>query len=178
MPPAGWTLRWARGGEGCSDSPLPTSGLHPPHNGKGAARPFQTPKRKSNRKKSSRFAQRFFLGSPSVPPQPLRRQLPKWGANPLSLLPMVAASSPEGGASSALTGRCVKAPPFGGAGIEQSEMTERVQPGRTPPVTAIAVPAPSEMGPLAWRESFRLKCKVFGFARGSLPEGAGKAVRL
>ena len=47
---------------------------------KGAARPFQTPKRRSNRKKSSRFAQRFFLGSPSAAPQPLRRQLPKWGA--------------------------------------------------------------------------------------------------
>ena len=74
------TLRWARGREGCSDSPLPTSGLHPPRNWKGAARPFQTPKRRSNRKKSSRFAQRFFLGSPSKPPQPLRRQLPKWGA--------------------------------------------------------------------------------------------------
>ena len=26
------TLRWARGREGCSDSPLPTSGLHPPRN--------------------------------------------------------------------------------------------------------------------------------------------------
>ena len=42
--------------------------------------PLVTPKRKSNRKKSSRFAQRFFLGSPSKTPQPLRRQLPKWGA--------------------------------------------------------------------------------------------------
>ena len=27
-----WTLRWARGREGCSDSPLPTSGFHPPRN--------------------------------------------------------------------------------------------------------------------------------------------------
>ena len=36
----------------------------------------------------------------------------------------------------------------------------------------------SGMGPLAWRESFRLKCKVPGRARGSLLEGAGKAVRL
>ena len=26
------TLRWARGREGCSESPLPTSGLHPPRN--------------------------------------------------------------------------------------------------------------------------------------------------
>ena len=26
------TLRWARGREGCSDSPLPASGLHPPRN--------------------------------------------------------------------------------------------------------------------------------------------------
>ena len=33
------TLRWARGREGCSESPLPTSGLHPPRNGPRAARP-------------------------------------------------------------------------------------------------------------------------------------------
>ena len=39
------TLRWARGREGCFESPLPTSGLHPPRNEKGAARPFQTPKK-------------------------------------------------------------------------------------------------------------------------------------
>ena len=38
------TLRWARGREGCFESPLPASGLHPPRNEKGAARPFQTPK--------------------------------------------------------------------------------------------------------------------------------------
>ena len=38
------------------------------------------------------------------------------GANPLSLLPMVADSSPAGGALFVLTGRCKKAPPFGGAG--------------------------------------------------------------
>ena len=31
---------------------------------KGAARPFQTPKEKSKRKKASRFAKRFFLVSP------------------------------------------------------------------------------------------------------------------
>ncbi|MFR8409785.1 MAG: hypothetical protein ACLVA8_10105, partial [Faecalibacterium prausnitzii] len=30
---------------------------------KGAARPFQTPKEKSKRKKASRFAKRFFLVS-------------------------------------------------------------------------------------------------------------------
>ena len=30
----------------------------------GAARPFQTPKEKSKRKKASRFAKRFFLVSP------------------------------------------------------------------------------------------------------------------
>ena len=34
-----------------------------PHE-KGAARPFQTPKKKSKRKKASRFAKRFFLVSP------------------------------------------------------------------------------------------------------------------
>ena len=54
----------ARGGEGCFDSPLPTSGLRPPRNEKGAARPFQTPKKMSKRKKASRFAKRFFLVSP------------------------------------------------------------------------------------------------------------------
>ena len=37
-------LRWARDREGCFESPLPASGLHPPRNEKGAARPFQTPK--------------------------------------------------------------------------------------------------------------------------------------
>ena len=31
-------------GRGVSSPPLPTSGLHPPRNEKGAARPFQTPK--------------------------------------------------------------------------------------------------------------------------------------
>ena len=35
-----------------------------------------------------------------------------WG-DPLSLLPLVAASSPEGGALSALIVRCIKAPPSG-----------------------------------------------------------------
>ena len=35
------------------------------------------------------------------------------GANPLRLLPMVAASSPEGGALFVLTGRCKKLPPSG-----------------------------------------------------------------
>ena len=33
--------------------------------------------------------------------------------DPLSLLPLVAASSPEGGALSALIVRCIKAPPSG-----------------------------------------------------------------
>ena len=78
---------------------------------KGAARPFQTPKRKSGRKKSSRFAQRFFLGPPSVPPQPLRRQLPQgergWRnrslrgltGNGLALSVTCGDSSPKGGAS-------------------------------------------------------------------------------
>ena len=32
---------------------------------KGATRPFQTPKKKSKRKKASRFAKRFFLVSPT-----------------------------------------------------------------------------------------------------------------
>ena len=50
---------------------------------------------------------------------------------------------------------------------------------RTPPVISLrSMPAPSEMGPLAVRQALRLKYKVFSFARGSLPEGAGKAVRL
>ena len=34
---------------------------------------------------------------------------------------------------------------------------------------------PLRMGPLAWWQSFWLNCKVSGFARGSLSEGAGTA---
>ncbi len=45
-------------------------------------------------------------------------------------------------------------------------------------LTAAPCQPPSGMGPLAWRHSFRLNRKVCGRARGSLPEGAGKAVRL
>ena len=41
-----------------------SSGLHPPHNEKGAARPFQTPKEKSKRKNASRFAKSIFRASP------------------------------------------------------------------------------------------------------------------
>ena len=63
--------------------------------------------------------------------------------------------------------------PLGGAGTAQA-MTEGV-PAETPPVCSRwSQPAPSEMGPLAWRQTFRLKRKVSDFARGSLPEGAGK----
>ena len=54
----------ARGREECFDSPLPTSGLHPPRNEKGAARPFQTPRQKSKRKNASRFAKSIFRASP------------------------------------------------------------------------------------------------------------------
>ena len=50
--------------------------------------------------------------------------------------------------------------------------------GKTEGVLPLRGKSSSGMGPLAWRESFRLKCKVPGRARGSLPEGAGKAVRL
>ena len=35
--------------------------------------------------------------------------------------------------------------------------------------------APSGMGPLAWRESYRVNCKVSGFARGSPFGRAGTA---
>ena len=40
---------------------------------------------------------------------------------------------PKGGGFALLTERCQKAPPFGGAGIEQSEMTERVHPPKELP---------------------------------------------
>ena len=46
--------------------------------------------------------------------------------DPLSHLALLDASSPKGGAFCHLPVRTDKAPPFGGAGIEQSEMTERV----------------------------------------------------
>ena len=41
------------------------------------------------------------------------------GANPLSPLPLVASSSPEGGAFCHLPVNATRAPPFGGAGIAQ-----------------------------------------------------------
>ncbi len=53
---ASGTLRWARGREGCFDSPLPSSGLHPPHNELRAARPFQPQRGWAPYKKASRFA--------------------------------------------------------------------------------------------------------------------------
>ena len=143
LPPTGWTLRWARGGEGCSDSPLPTSGLHPPRNGKGAARPFQTPKRKSDRKKSSRFAQRFFLGPPSKAPQPLRRQLPKWGA--LTHLPGSADKAPPERADFPRAGGKCRAATKGGV-WHRAAMTERVAPSRSFPA---APPLPQEAGAAA-----------------------------
>ena len=71
-----------------------------------------------------------------------------------------------------------KSRPLGEGGLTRSGKTEGVTPGANSPSHRYAMPAPSGMGPLAWRESFRLKCKVPGRARGSLLEGAGKAVRL
>ena len=50
--------------------------------------------------------------------------------------------------------------------------------GTNSPSHGCAVTAPSEMGPLAWRHSFRLNRKLYRRARGSLPEGAGKTVRF
>ena len=46
----------ARGREGCFDSPLPTSGLHSPHNELRGCWPLTNPKRKSKPKNASRFA--------------------------------------------------------------------------------------------------------------------------
>ena len=184
--------------------------------------PLVTPKRKSNRKKSSRFAQtgcgaqrplralsgtrvlltaaptappcirrwrrssplHFFLGSPFAAPQPLRRQLPQGGAGTAGTrnfalepetLPSPLKPSPSRGKVAATKGsrrmrvqdssRCIsgsrlapepspsslrdatspegevllylpedakKAPPFGGAGCEHSEQTERVLPADCP----------------------------------------------
>ena len=51
-------------------------------------------------------------------------------AEPSQSKPDGFASSPEGGAFCHLPVSTDKAPPFGGAGIEQSEMTERVSPPR------------------------------------------------
>ena len=52
-------------------------------------------------------------------------------AEPSQSKPNGFASSPEGGAFYHLPVRTDKAPPFGGAVIEQSEMTERVSPPRS-----------------------------------------------
>ena len=63
--------------------------------------------------------------------------------------------------------------PLGGAGALAPEGVLPWELPQSPSATA-----PSRMGPLAWRYGFWLKCKVSGRARGSLLEGAGKAVRL
>ena len=76
----------------------------------------------------------------------------------------------------------------GGAGCERSEQTERVGVplgelssiarlrGYLPKLPqSAAQTAPSGMGPLAWRESYRVNCKVSGFARGSPFGRAGTA---
>ena len=44
----------------------------------------------------------------------------------LSVTAYAVPAPPKGGALFALTGRCPKAPPFGGAGCDQREQTERV----------------------------------------------------
>ena len=72
------TLRWARGREGCFESPLPASGLHPPRNEKGAARPFQTPKLLGSIQKIQVAPLKDFLCSAdSKAPQSLRDSSPQ-----------------------------------------------------------------------------------------------------
>ena len=61
---ASGTLRWARGREGCFDSPPPFLWTPPtPQRIKGCS-PLIIPKQKSKRKNASRFAKRIFFASP------------------------------------------------------------------------------------------------------------------
>ena len=70
--------------------------------------------------------------------------------NPLRLTAF--ASSPEGGALSICRLGAKKAPPFGGAGIEQSEMTERVSPPRE---AGAAFLAPGQIAKIDFRGTGR-----------------------
>ena len=100
------------------------------------------------------------------------------GEHPFRLLTAFAATFPKGTAS-AVAGNFAAAPkgvPLGELAKPQA-LTEGVSHGSKLPQSPSAT-APSRMGPLAWRESYRFKCKVSGFARGSLLEGAGKTVRF
>ena len=70
--------------------------------------------------------------------------------------------------------------PLGGAGCERSEQTEGGSPGKRPRPLSQALsglPALPKGEPLAWRESYRVNCKVSGFTRGS-PFGGAVAQRL
>ena len=95
------------------------------------------------------------------------------GEYPFSLATL--ASSPKGApfGVAAKFAATAKAVPLGKV-AKPKALTEGVSHGSKLPQSPSAT-APSRMGPLAWRESSRLNCKVSGFARGSLPEGAGKA---
>ena len=93
--------------------------------------------------------------------------------NPFRLLPLVAATFPKGTAycgDGKVSGSSQRLP-LGGAG---ALAPEGVIPGSQLPQSPTAT-APSGMGPLAWRESSPLKCKVPGRARGSLTEGVQPA---
>ena len=96
------------------------------------------------------------------------------GEYPFSLAAL--ASSPKGApfGAAAKFSATAEAVPLGKVAKPQA-LTEGVSHGSKLPQSRIRSTAPSRMGPLAWRESSRLNCKVSGFARGSLPEGAGKA---
>ena len=96
------------------------------------------------------------------------------GEYPFSLATL--ASSPKGApfGVAAKFAATAKAVPLGKV-AKPKALTEGVSHGSKLPQSRIRSTAPSRMGPLAWRESSRLNCKVSGFARGSLPEGAGKA---
>ena len=98
------------------------------------------------------------------------------GEYPFSLATL--ASSPKGApfGATAKFSATAETVPLGKVAKPQA-LTEGVSHGSKLPQSPSAT-APSRMGPLAWRESSRLNCKVSGFARGSLPEGAGKTVRF
>ena len=99
------------------------------------------------------------------------------GEYPFSLATL--ASSPKGApfGVAAKFAATAKAVPLGKV-AKPKALTEGVSHGSKLPQSRIRSTAPSRMGPLAWRESSQLNCKVSDFARGSLPEGAGKTVRF
>ena len=146
------TLRWARGREGCSDSPLPTSGLHPPRNS-------NDDDRRQRRKQGGVVG--AAASKTRVPPkarsgcwvpQPVSK-----GYTPLTILKK---KSKHKKASAA---------PVGAIALTLFSLLH------LKPLSRCATAPPGER---LRSQALRFSRKLYRHAKGSLPEGAGKTVRF